>query len=103
VLLKGHETHIVGGGLRLSVTATTTWLATAGTGDALAGILGALVATHASQVAADASMLPRLAATACVLHSEAAVVAGGDGPFTVLELAEAVPAVIRTLLAGQHS
>jgi hypothetical protein len=30
-------------------------------------------------------------------------VAGGGGPFTVLELTAALPAVIRSLLAGQHS
>ena len=31
----------------------TPWLATAGTGDALGGVLGALVATHAAEIAAD--------------------------------------------------
>ena len=100
VLLKGHTTYIASpGGVRLAVVASTSWLATAGTGDALGGILGALVATHTSEIAGDESLPARLAATASLIQVRAAERAGGDGPFTVLELAAAVSAVIAELLA----
>ena len=100
VLLKGHTTYIASpGGVRLAVEASTSWLATAGTGDALGGILGALVATHTSEIAGDESLPACLAATASLIQVRAAERAGGDGPFTVLELAAAVSAVIAELLA----
>lgn len=93
VLLKGHTTHIAdSGGLRHRVTAPTTWLATAGSGDALSGILGALVATHPDGDLAD------LAATACVLHGLAGERASGGGPFTILGLCAQIPAVIGELI-----
>ena len=62
VLLKGHTTHIAGPGIALSASSAPTWLATAGAGDALAGILGALVATHHREAAGDPQELARLAA-----------------------------------------
>lgn len=99
VLLKGHTTWVAGGGIVLSVQSAPTWLATAGAGDALAGILGALVATHASAIAADATLLARLAATASLLHGLAATRAGAGGPLTILGLCAALPAVIADLLS----
>jgi hydroxyethylthiazole kinase-like uncharacterized protein yjeF len=98
VLLKGHTTHIAGPGVSLAVRSGSTWLATAGAGDALGGILGALVATNTKQVADDPAGLARLAATAATLHGLAAVRVNGNGPFTILDLAAAIPAVIADLL-----
>ncbi|MEO6506037.1 MAG: NAD(P)H-hydrate dehydratase, partial [Terrimesophilobacter sp.] len=100
-LLKGHNTYVAAeDGTRLVVAGASAWLATAGTGDALAGILGALVATHSDEIGADATVLPRLAASAAVLHAAAAQVAGRGGPFTVLELAGAVSGVIAQWLTA---
>lgn len=99
VLLKGHRTHVAGtDGTRLVVGAAPAWLATAGSGDTLGGILGALLATHAGELAADASLVPRLAASAAVLHGLAATRASGGGPIAALDVAEALPAVIAALL-----
>ncbi|MCU1440060.1 MAG: ADP-dependent (S)-NAD(P)H-hydrate dehydratase [Rhodoglobus sp.] len=98
VLLKGHTTHVAGPGVSLTVRSAPTWLATAGAGDALGGILGALVATHAKQVADDPAELARLAATAAMLHGLAAARVSGNGPFTILDLAAAIPGVIGELL-----
>lgn len=99
VLLKGHTTRVAdaGGGLLETATAPA-WTATAGSGDALAGVLGALLATHARELEADPGVAAPLAATAAVLHGLAAERASGGGPFTVLDLCEALPAVIRELL-----
>ncbi len=100
VLLKGHVSYVASpDGTRLTASVAPSWLATAGAGDALGGILGALVATHAEAVAADGAMLARLAATASVIHGLAAERAGAGGPFTVLDLAENVSAVIAGLLS----
>ena len=99
VLLKGHTTYVAGPGIGLTVSAAPSWLATAGAGDALGGILGALVATHAAAIADDPAELARLAATAAVLHGLAAARASGGGPLTILDLAAALPATIAELLA----
>jgi hydroxyethylthiazole kinase-like uncharacterized protein yjeF len=101
VLLKGHNTYIAGSDGTCLVAATAPrWLATAGAGDALGGILGALVATHASELSRDSSLPAKLAATAAVIHGLAAGRASGGGPLTVLDLAAAVPATIAELLSG---
>ena len=98
VLLKGHTSYIAGPGVSLSARSAPTWLATAGSGDALAGVLGALVATHSREIADDPGRLAALAATAAVLHGLAAERASAGGPFTVLDLAAAIPATIAGLL-----
>jgi hydroxyethylthiazole kinase-like uncharacterized protein yjeF len=99
VLLKGHTTYVASPeGLLLSARVAPTWLATAGAGDALGGILGALIATRSSEALADASMLARLAATASVIHGLAAERASGGGPVTILDVATAVSATVGALL-----
>ncbi|MGI9823195.1 ADP-dependent NAD(P)H-hydrate dehydratase [Agromyces sp. Marseille-Q5079] len=103
VLLKGATTYICdpSGDLR-TVVAPTHWLATAGTGDVLGGILGALVATHHHELAANAESLTDLAATAAWVHGEAAARASAahdGGPVTALDIAEAVPSIVGGLLA----
>ncbi|MEO7545594.1 MAG: ADP/ATP-dependent (S)-NAD(P)H-hydrate dehydratase [Terrimesophilobacter sp.] len=99
VVLKGHTTLVCGPGGCLSVTSPTTWLATAGTGDALAGILGALLATHAAAIEHDEGIVAKLAATAVLVHGLAAHRAGHGGPFTVLGLTATIPAIIVELLS----
>lgn len=102
VLLKGHSTFVASpGGLRLVASSAPSWLATAGAGDALGGILGALVATHTDEIESDQDALARLAATASVVHGLAAARASGGGPLTVLGLIDAVPATIAALLADR--
>lgn len=101
VLLKGNTTYIASPeGLLLKTSGAPTWLATAGAGDALGGILGALVATHSNEVLADPSGLAKLAATASVLHALAAERASGGGPLTVLDLAGQVAPAIAALLGS---
>jgi hydroxyethylthiazole kinase-like uncharacterized protein yjeF len=100
VLLKGHRSVIAtAAGTRYHVMAPTTWLATAGSGDALAGVLGALLATHHREIAADPGILSELAATACVLHGLAGERAGG--PFTVLDLCARLPGVVAELISSR--
>lgn len=107
VLLKGSVTLVAGGGETLVLAEATPWLATAGAGDALGGVLGALLATnhavvnHAAvnhAVATDAAAIARIAASAAQLHADAARLASRGGPFTVLDLCRALPQAVRELL-----
>lgn len=101
VLLKGHTTFVASpGGRRLSSSTGPSWLATAGSGDVLGGILGAVVATHADAIARDPETLAALAATAATLHGLAADRASAGGPIAALDIAEALPPTIAALLAG---
>jgi hydroxyethylthiazole kinase-like uncharacterized protein yjeF len=101
VLLKGTVTMIADpSGLRHAVHAGPPWLATAGSGDVLGGVLGAILATHQPALADRPALLADLAAAAAWLHGEAGRVASGGGPIQALDIAEAVPAVIRRLLAA---
>jgi NAD(P)H-hydrate repair Nnr-like enzyme with NAD(P)H-hydrate dehydratase domain len=105
VLLKGNVTHVAtpadtrGARFRARIQSPTTWLATAGTGDVLAGILGALVATHSEKVFADPDLLGPLAATAAFLHGIAAERASHGGPIVAMDVAEALPATLAATLA----
>lgn len=99
VLLKGATTRIVGGRDTILVEEAPPWLATAGAGDALAGILGALLATAAARGPLAPDDLAAIAATAAFVHGRAAEAASAGGPLTVLGLCGAVPGVIRSLLA----
>ncbi|MBH0111294.1 NAD(P)H-hydrate dehydratase [Salinibacterium sp. NG22] len=99
VLLKGHTTYISDGTTTVAVAAAPAWLATAGAGDALGGILGALVATHSDAVLADPAQLVGLAAAASYVHGRAAQVASAGGPLTILDLCAHVPPIVAELAA----
>lgn len=97
VLLKGSITTVASPHTDevIQVGPATPWLATAGTGDVLAGVLGALVASHAAAVHAEPRLLAALGATAALLHDLAARIAGG--PCTALDVAAALPQAIASL------
>lgn len=100
VLLKGATTVVASPeGWECAIEAPTSWLATAGTGDVLAGILGAVTA---GAIARRASVsLAACAATAAWLHGHAALAASeavDGGPITALDVAEHLPGVVGRLL-----
>ncbi|GAA3336179.1 NAD(P)H-hydrate dehydratase [Curtobacterium albidum] len=100
VLLKGADTHVVtpDGSVRLVASSATPWLAAAGAGDVLGGVLGALVATRAGSAAVGPEELAHLAAAAAVVHGTAARRASGGGPFPMTALVAALPGVVRDLV-----
>jgi NAD(P)H-hydrate repair Nnr-like enzyme with NAD(P)H-hydrate dehydratase domain len=99
VLLKGTRTRVGGqDGTRLMTGPATGWLATAGTGDVLGGVLGALLATQSDAVLDEPTLVPQLAASAAVIHALAAELASGGGPLAALDVAEALPQAIAQLL-----
>ncbi len=100
VLLKGAETVVCGPeGPAIRVSAGTGWLATAGTGDVLAGTLGALIASNPE------APLRESAAAGAWLHGHAARIAAGvtsaapGHPIVAMDVAEALPAAIADLLS----
>jgi NAD(P)H-hydrate repair Nnr-like enzyme with NAD(P)H-hydrate dehydratase domain/NAD(P)H-hydrate repair Nnr-like enzyme with NAD(P)H-hydrate epimerase domain len=101
VLLKGSTTVVVGAGGAVYAQADAPgWLATAGSGDVLAGVLAALLAGRAADVLDDPPLAAALAAAAALVHGRAADVAVPGGPVTALAVAHAVPATVAGLLRG---
>ena len=91
VLLKGRHTLVARPDGRVRVTTSgVPWLAVAGAGDVLAGIIGSLLAAGLDPWDA--------AAAGSWLHGAAAALAGGGGPLTAGSVADAVPEVVRNLL-----
>jgi hydroxyethylthiazole kinase-like uncharacterized protein yjeF len=88
VLLKGRRTLVARPDGRVRVNTTgTAWLASAGAGDVLGGVIGALLA--AGLTAYDA------ASVGAWLHGAAATLASDGGPLTAGEVARALPEVMR--------
>jgi ADP-dependent NAD(P)H-hydrate dehydratase / NAD(P)H-hydrate epimerase len=99
VLLKGEHTVVAGKDTCIALPPSTPWLATAGTGDVLAGIVGALVATQHLEVVCNPALMAPLAATAAYIHARAAELASGGGPLTASALIQAISQVMRELLS----
>jgi NAD(P)H-hydrate repair Nnr-like enzyme with NAD(P)H-hydrate dehydratase domain len=100
VVLKGSTTSIANQfGDEFSVSLAPPWLAIAGAGDVLGGVMGSILATRADELAARPRDLARIAAASVVIHSLAAQSASSGGPFLMDQLVAAIPSVIRTLLS----
>ena len=75
VVLKGNTTYIAAPEEQYELSSPTTWLASAGTGDVLAGILGALIAHNSAKLRDRKVSLATVCATAVLLHSVAGALA----------------------------
>lgn len=94
VALKGRHTLVAHPDGRVRVTTTgLPWLATAGAGDVLAGLVGALLAAGLSPYDA--------AAVGSWLHGAAATVAARGGPLQAGDVARALPETVRLVLGGE--
>ncbi|WP_371152716.1 bifunctional ADP-dependent NAD(P)H-hydrate dehydratase/NAD(P)H-hydrate epimerase [Buchananella felis] len=109
VLLKGAVTVVAPPhGSLLTATGAPAWLATAGAGDVLSGLLGALLSArgeHLSQLcasdpAAAQSELACLSALAAHVHARAAAQTNPGGPLRALAVARQLPATLAELLAA---
>ncbi len=92
VLLKGRHTLVAdpAGPVRVTTTGLP-WLATAGAGDVLAGVVGALLASGLAPYDA--------ASVGSWLHGAAATLASRGGPVTAGDVARALPETVRQVLA----
>jgi len=98
VLLKGSKTVVAQGDFVISLLRATPFLATAGSGDVLAGIIGALVATNYIEILNDSKRLAHVAATGAFIHNQAALLASQGGPITASDISLHIQEVIRKLL-----
>lgn len=93
VLLKGATTLVADpSGLCMSQAEGPAWLATAGTGDVLAGVVGTLLAAGVPPV--------QSAVMAAWVHGVAGQWASGGGPLAAGDVCEAIRAVLAQLLGG---
>lgn len=99
VLLKGATTLVANSDHLLELPISSPWMATAGTGDVLAGIIGALIATQAAKVMLEPSALAKIAATGAFIHAEAAQRASCGGPIAASDITSEIPAVVRDLIS----
>lgn len=93
VLLKGSTTYVVAPSAALPVRAQAdapAWLATAGSGDVLAGLAGMLLAAGLDPL--DAGAL------AALVHGQAGHEANPDGPVRALDVAHAISRTVARLL-----
>ena len=98
VLLKGATTYVANDDVLIQLPVATPWLATAGSGDVLAGIMGALVATNAIEILNDYDHLAYVAASAAFIQNQAALKASAGAPINAESIVTAIPAVIAQLL-----
>jgi hydroxyethylthiazole kinase-like uncharacterized protein yjeF len=94
VLLKGRHTLVAtpAGDVRVTTTGVP-WLATAGAGDVLGGLIGALLASGLEPYDA--------ASVGSWLHGAAATLASRGGPIVAGDVARSIPEAVRSLPAGQ--
>jgi hydroxyethylthiazole kinase-like uncharacterized protein yjeF len=98
VLLKGSTTYVANDEVLIQLPVATPWLATAGSGDVLAGIMGALVATNAIEILNDYNHLAYVAASAALLQNQAAVRASAGAPINAEAIITAIPETLAKLL-----
>ncbi len=94
VLLKGSITYVAQDDYVIELPRATPYLATAGSGDVLAGIIGALVATNYIEILNSPTRLADVAATGAFIHAQAA---DQGGPISASSLIEAIPTVVAKL------
>jgi len=99
VLLKGNTTVICDAKNLVEVKLGNPFLATAGTGDVLSGILGSLVATNYLRLKNKTISLLEIAQAAVIIHQEASLEASNSGPISASMLIEKISPVIGKVLA----
>jgi hydroxyethylthiazole kinase-like uncharacterized protein yjeF len=98
VLLKGSKTVVADGDRLIALPKATPWLATAGSGDVLAGIIGALVATNYIEILNDPAHLSEVAAAGAYIHNRAALLASRGGPISASMVINEIPSAIRDII-----
>jgi hydroxyethylthiazole kinase-like uncharacterized protein yjeF len=98
VLLKGSLTVVANGQELIELPKSTPWLATAGSGDVLAGIIGALVATNYIEILNRPDRLAEVAASGAYIHNLAAVTVSKDSPISATSIIDFIPSTLQKIL-----
>jgi len=98
VLLKGSITYVANNEILIELPKATPWLATAGSGDVLAGIIGAIAATNYIEILNDQNNLARVAATGAFIHNSAAQLSSKDSPISATSIIDFIPEALRKII-----
>ena len=98
VLLKGFQTVVAHNDYVITLPQATPWLATAGSGDVLAGIVGALTATNYIEILNSQKRFADVAATAAFIHNQAALLSSNGAPISASSLITSITPAIRKIL-----
>lgn len=98
VLLKGSKTVVANNEIIIELPTATPWLATAGSGDVLAGIIGAIAATNEIEILSSANRFAEIAATGAFIHDRAARLASKGGPISASSIIDHIPEAFRKIL-----
>lgn len=98
VLLKGSKTVVAQGSRVITLPKATPFLATAGSGDVLAGIIGALVATNYIEILNSSERLADVAATGAYIHNQAALLASRGAPISASNIPPMINEAIRKII-----
>lgn len=101
VVLKGSRSVVADSSFVYQTPAAPAELATAGTGDVLAGILGALLAANVAAIKSGEITLAQVALGAMEIHGKAALKLRAVGPIAALDLANAVQSVVGEILESK--
>jgi len=99
VLLKGNTTVVAQGELVITLPKATPYLATAGSGDVLAGIIGALVATNYIEILNSRERLAHVAATGAYIHNQAALLAACGAPISASQITSHINEALRKIIS----
>jgi hydroxyethylthiazole kinase-like uncharacterized protein yjeF len=94
IVLKGNRTVVAQGERSYQFEPAPAVLATAGSGDVLAGIIGAMLAGNAQDILSSESDLFDVVKAAITLQAKAAELAAKDSTVVALDIAEAVGVVV---------
>lgn len=98
VLLKGSKTIVADQEIVIALPKATPWLATAGSGDVLAGIIGSLVATNYIEILNSSQRLAEVAAAGALIHNTAATIASSGSPISATMITAQIPSAIRKII-----
>ena len=96
VLLKGNKTFLADKHKVIEMPEATSWLATAGTGDVLAGIIGAVAAQNKENLTSENFI--EMAATGALIHAMAAKVQSKKGPLNIGQMVMTIPTIVSKLI-----
>lgn len=98
VLLKGSTTYVADGESLIQLPVATPFLATAGSGDVLAGIIAALMATNYIEILNDPSHLAEVAASGAFIHARAAEMASDGAPISASKIVQSLTDAMRSIM-----
>ena len=99
VLLKGSKTVVANNEIIIELPTATPWIATAGSGDVLAGIIGAIAATNEIEILSSPNRFAEIAASSSFIHDRAARLASKGGPISASMIIDYIPEAIRKVLS----